>query len=235
MIKAILFDLGGTLVWYYERSEFPHILEQAITEVQNFLSSKGLLKVSSEAIWRRVEEENYEAKDNSVRPLEERLTRIFQLDNAVQSDELLLTICRLFMKPIFAQGQCYEDSLSVLRELRSRGFKTAIVSNTSWGSPSALWHEELARHGLKELVDDVVFCRDVGWRKPAKQIFQFALEKLHASPSECIFVGDEPNWDVAGARAVGMRTVLIDHRGQFQSIGEEPIRNLYELLTRIRL
>jgi putative hydrolase of the HAD superfamily len=234
LVKAVLFDLGNTLIWYYGRPEIPQILREAVTEVENFLRDMGLLRVSQEEMWRRMEkEENYEAKDYSVRPLEGRLARVFQLDPG--SEELLATACRCFMKPIFARARLYEDSLPVLRELRSRGFKTAIVSNTSWGSPAALWREELARHGLSEQVDATVFCRDVGWRKPDRRIFEFTLEKLQADAGDCVFVGDDPNWDMAGPRSFGMKAILIDRQGQFQGTEEESIRSLYELLTRIDL
>lgn len=83
MKNTVLFDFGGTLSQYFERSEFPHILEQAITEVQNYLGQKGLLSISSEAMWRRVRDEDHEARDYRVRPLEERLARVFQLDDSV--------------------------------------------------------------------------------------------------------------------------------------------------------
>ena len=210
MKDAVLFDLGNTLVRYYERSEFPSILEEAITEVQKFLGVKGLLCVFPEAIWQRVKEENYEFKDYRVRPLEERLVRIFQLE-ALSS--LKMDMFRCFMKPIFARGYCYEDTLSTLGELKSKGLKTAIVSNTPWGSPADLWREQIKRLGLSDPVDAVVFCRDVGLRKPAKGIFEFALERLQASPGQCIFVGDDPRWDLVGPTAVGIEAVLIDRRG----------------------
>lgn len=226
-----MLDLGGTLVQYYERSEFPDILKQAITGVQGYLREVGLLDVSSESIWQRVEEEDHEAKDYSVRPLEERLARIFQLDSSARSDELMIAICRCFMKPIFPLARRYDDVLPVLRELRSRGFTMAIISNTPWGSPANLWREEIERLGLDELVDLVVFCRDVGWRKPARQIFDHTLEKLHARPEDCIFVGDDPRWDLVGPRAVGIEAILIDRRGVMQNTGEKSIKNLHELLT----
>jgi len=44
--------------------------------------------------------------------------------------------------------------------------KTAIVSNSPWGSSANAWRHELMRHGLLERVDAAVFCGDVGWRKP---------------------------------------------------------------------
>jgi len=223
------------LAQYFERVEFPGILEQAITEVQDYLRKEGLLSISPQAMWQRVREEDYEAKDYRVRPLEERLVRIFQLDASIRSNELIMAMCRCFMKPIFARGRCYEDAIPVLRELKLRGFKTAILSNTTWGSPAILWREEIGRLDLAEHVDAAVFCRDVGWRKPAKQIFEFALEKLQASPQGCVFVGDDPRWDLVGAMAVGIKAVLIDRRGVMQDDKEKPIKNLYELLDRPQL
>ena len=229
----ILFDLGGTLVKYYHRTEFPPILRQAITEVQDCLRKEGSLNASPKSVWQIVEEENHEAEDHLVRPLEERLTRIFQLDDAGASNELVATMCRHFMKPIFALAHCYEDALPVLRELGEKGYKRAIVSNTPWGSPANLWREELRRFGLDEHVDATVFCRDAGWRKPARQIFEFALKKLKAKPRDCVFVGDDPRWDLVGPRAVGIEAILIDRKRMMQGTGEETISDLYELPGRL--
>ena len=235
MKNAVLFDLGNTLVQYFEKSEFPDILEQAIAEVQNYLHQKGLLSVSPEAMWRRVRDENYEARDYRVRLLEERLVRIFRLDDSVQASGLIMAMCRCFMKPIFARGRCYEDALPTLQGLRFGGFKTAIVSNTTWGSPAVLWREEIERFSLSKYADVVVFCTDVGWRKPARQIFEFTLEKLQALPQHCIFVGDDPRWDLVGPRAVGIEAVLIDRRGTMYDAGEDSIQNLHELWGRLQL
>lgn len=233
MKNTVLFDLGGTLVQYFERSEFPAILEQAITEVRNYLRRERLLRISAEAMWQRVRDEDHEASDYRVRPLEGRLVRIFQLDDLDPSSSLAMAICRCFMHPIFARGRCYADTLPTLRELRSRGFRTAIVSNTTWGSPADLWREEVERRGLSRYADVVVFCRDVGWRKPARQIFEFTLRKLQASPQDCIFVGDDPRWDLVGPRAVGMEAILIDRRGIMHDAGGDRIQNLHELWGRL--
>jgi len=234
MKNTVLFDLGNTLVRYFERSESTAILQQAIAEVQNVLCRKGLLSISQEDMWQSVEEENHEAKDYRVRPLEERLVRIFQLEDSVQAERLIMAMCRCFMKPVFARGRCYEDTLPALQRLKSEGFKTAIISNTPWGSPAMLWREEIARLGLSEYVDRIVFCRDVGWRKPARQIFEFALEKLQAQPQQCIFVGDDPRRDLLGPRAVGIEAVLIDRRGTMHDAEEAPINNLYEFFDRLQ-
>jgi putative hydrolase of the HAD superfamily len=235
MKSVILFDLGDTLVQYYVRSEFPGILDQAITGVQQYLRQEGLLSVSTKAIWQRVEEENHEARDHAVRPLEERLIRIFQLDGSAISSKVVMDMCRCFMKSIFAVARRYDDVLPVLQELGERGYRRAIISNTPWGSPANLWREELERLSLDDKVDLAVFCRDVGWRKPARQIFDYTLEKLQAEPHDCVFVGDNPRWDLVGPRAVGVDAILIDRRGVLQDSEEEPIKNLCELLDRLMI
>jgi putative hydrolase of the HAD superfamily len=236
MKKAVLFDVGNTLAQYFEMHEFPEILGQAITEVQNYLLQKDLLRVSLGDMWLKVREEDHESSDCSVRPLEERLVRIFQLDDSYQFSDLIMAMCRRFMKPIFSRGHLYQDTLPTLNELNSMNFQTAIVSNTTWGSPASLWREEIERLGLSAHVDAVVFCRDVGWRKPAKQIFECALEKLRVLPRNCVFVGDDPRWDLVGPRAVGITPMLIDRREVRGNAQEpRPIKSLNELLNKLKL
>ena len=232
MVEAVLFDLGNTLVGYFDRSEFPAVLREAILGVRDTLRTRGLPSVPDEAIWPRVREEDREAEDYRVRPLMGRLERIFGLDAGVWP-ELDTELGRAFVRPIFARAQRYEDALPTLQGLRSKGIKTAILSNTPWGSPGNLWREELDRQGLREQVDVAVFCTDVGWRKPARPIFQFALEELKAEPGNCVFVGDDARWDLVGPQALGMKVILIDRRGTMAPAGMEPIRTLYELEKRL--
>jgi len=230
MKKIILFDLGNTLVRYYERAEFPGILEQAINRVQDYLREADLLEVSPDSVWKRVGEENHESPDYAVRPMANRLARIFHLDP--EDDRLMMAVCRRFMEPIFALAYRYDDTLPVLKELGEMGVRKAIISNTPWGSPGSLWREEIGRLGLADQAEVVVFCADVGWRKPDRRIFEFALEKLQASPQDCVFVGDDPRWDRVGPESVGMKSIIIDRSGTLQGSKEGPIKSLYELLEK---
>jgi putative hydrolase of the HAD superfamily len=231
LARCILFDLGNILVQYFNREEFPGILAQAILEVRAYLSNEGLLAASEEEMWTQVRLENYENKDYSVRPLEGRLSRIFRIESPVLTEELSMAMCRRFMKPIFATGKSYEDTNPALQGLREQGFKLAVVSNATWGSPASLWREELKRLGLDQMVDVAVFCRDVGWRKPAKQVFEYAVAKLESSVGDSVFVGDDPRWDIVGPRAVGMRAILIDRRQGGRDEEVERILDLRELLS----
>jgi len=234
MKNTVLFDLGGTLVQYFGRSEVREVLGQAIAEVQECLGQRGLLHVAAEEVWERAADEGREASDYRVRPLEQRLARIFRLDEHTCSDALLEALCRCFVRPIFKRARRYDDTLPVLQQLRSEGRRIAIVSNTAWGSPGELWREEIVRHGLDGLVDTVVFCRDVGWRKPAPQIFAYTLEKVGVGPEDCIFVGDDPRWDFCGPRAVGIAAVLLDRSGTLQDVTEDRVRDLYAFYDSLR-
>lgn len=72
-IRPVLFDLGGTLVRYYEREEFPAILEEAIASVGRYLHERSIPLPPPETVARATAEENHEAVDHSVRPMEARL------------------------------------------------------------------------------------------------------------------------------------------------------------------
>jgi putative hydrolase of the HAD superfamily len=115
-----------------------------------------------------------------------------------------------FLKPIFAIARLDPQAIPLLEALRGRGIKTAIVSNTPWGSPASAWRAELSRHGLLDKVDATVFCMDVGWRKPHRAPFDRALSLLDVAPADALFVGDDHRWDIVGAQNAGLRPVLLE-------------------------
>jgi HAD superfamily hydrolase (TIGR01509 family) len=160
--------------------------------------------------------------------MEERLRRIFGLGSGADA-ALLAMLCERFLGPILAVGRVYDDALPVLGRLRRAGYGLAIVSNAPWGSPPGLWRDELERLGLARAVDAVVLCGDVGWRKPDARIFRRAAADLGVACERCVFVGDEPEWDVAGSSAVGMHSVLIDREDLHPDHGGPRVRNLHEL------
>jgi len=232
MKKVIFFDLGNTLVRYYEMVQFPGILQQAINQVDHFLREYGCVMAPTEAFWQHIADENHEAADFRVRPLADRLIRIFNLDGDLLGPEHTDKMCRAFMAPIFGLAVCYDDALPTLTSLRERGYKLGLVSNSPWGSPANLWREECDRLGLASALDVLVFCADVGWRKPAHPIFRHAMEKLGVSAADCVFVGDDPRWDIAGPTTIGMDAILIDRRGIPTQNGIDTINSLTELVGR---
>jgi HAD superfamily hydrolase (TIGR01549 family) len=100
----------------------------------------------------------------------------------------------------------YEDAVPVLEALRSHGLRIGLVSN---GQRDL---EEFARHhGLD--VDACIGSRAHGRVKPHRSIFEAALAALDTRPSEAAMVGDSVADDIEGARALGMRAILLDRDG----------------------
>ncbi len=71
----------------------------------------------------------------------------------------------------------------------------------------------LAELGLGGLVDAVVTSAEVGARKPDPRIFEAALAAVRCPAARALFVGDSLGVDVAGGRAAGIRSVLLDRSG----------------------
>src|SRR6476659_1821711 len=207
-IRAILFDLGNTLVDYYTSGEFPLVLRRCLRECA-WVLGKTEEPGRDEELFERALLLNRERSDNAVRPLAARLEELFGADAPID-EASAEALGAAFLKPIFAMARLDPQAVPLLEALRSRGIKTAIVSNTPWGSPADAWRAELTRHGLLDKVDATVFCVDVGWRKPHRAPFDRALSLLDVAPADALFVGNDHRWDIVGAQNAGLRPVLFE-------------------------
>jgi putative hydrolase of the HAD superfamily len=106
-----------------------------------------------------------------------------------------------YMKPV-------DGARDVLTELRGRGLKIGVLSNTL---PSI--GRTLSAVGLDDLVDVALATCTLGVHKPEAQAFLLAADALGVAPGEVLFIDDKAE-NVEGARAVGMRAELIDIQGQ---------------------
>jgi putative hydrolase of the HAD superfamily len=117
----------------------------------------------------------------------------------------------------------FPDAAPTLSDLRARGTRLVVVSNWDCSLP-----EWLDRTGLGHMVDAAVSSAVVGHAKPSPEIFGAGLEAIGAEPEEALHVGDSVDGDVAGARAAGLRAVLLARAGEIPR-GVEAIRSLGDL------
>jgi putative hydrolase of the HAD superfamily len=194
MVRAVFLDALGTLVeleppWMSLRERLP----AEIGDEQ--------LKDALRAEMAYYREHADEGRDEaSLADLRERCAALVseRLGTEITVDELLEAI----------RFDAYPDAIPALRSLRDRGQRLVAVSNWDCSLPRVL-----ERCGLGGLLDGAVSSAVAGARKPDPAIFAPALELAGCGPEEALHVGDTLEEDAAGARAAGIRSLLIDRTG----------------------
>jgi FMN phosphatase YigB (HAD superfamily) len=90
-------------------------------------------------------------------------------------------------------------------------YRLALVSNFDY-TPTVRRILEL--EGIIDCFEAILVSDVVGWRKPSPRIFQAAFEHLGVRAADCLFVGDRPELDVAGAKGVGMDVAWLNPGGE---------------------
>jgi putative hydrolase of the HAD superfamily len=194
MTRAVFLDALGTLVeleppWISLRDQVP-------AEV-----SDERLREALRAEMAYYRDHAHEGRDeSSLADLRERCAALVseELGIEVTAEELVEAI----------RFDAYPDAVPALRELRNGGRRLVAVSNWDCSLPRVL-----ERCGLGDLLDGAVSSAVAGARKPDPAIFEPALELAGCAPEEALHVGDTREEDVAGARAAGIRPLLIDRGG----------------------
>ena len=101
----------------------------------------------------------------------------------------------------------YPRIMETLIKLKSKGLILGIVSD----APKMQAWLRLAETNISEFFDVVVALEDTGRLKPSRMPFKQAIKKLGFKPEEILFVGDNPERDIKGAKGVGMKTALAEY------------------------
>ncbi len=115
----------------------------------------------------------------------------------------------------------FDDVLPVLADLRERGLKLGLVSNTGRDVAEFLAHPSIR-------IAAALSSRIHGKVKPHPTIFQAVLDRLEVSANQAAMVGDSPEDDLEGARGLGMRAFLVDREGLFPD-AEDRLPDLFAL------
>ena len=200
MLDAVIFDWGGTLTPW--RTVDPHDAWRAYAGALHADDADR----ATEAARRLVEADL--ARWVGVRD-EHRAFTIAEVlaDAAADHDTAALDAYRDFW---VHATHTDPEAAPMLTALRDRGLRLGILSSTPW---PAAWHEEwLRRDGVLHLFDACVWSSDLPVTKPHPDAFRAALDAVGvADPARAVYVGDRPYDDVSGAKAVGMRAVLVPH------------------------
>jgi FMN phosphatase YigB (HAD superfamily) len=235
-VQVVLFDWGGTLAKLNVNQDL--LLTDCMKNVQKYLGEQGYdvgiekLKEADTRAWADIyRSDGYREVD--VSEVFGRILASAGVD--VQGrPELLGGSIMADCMTVVPYVELYPDTLEVLSVLRRRGFRTGIVSNNAF---PIILESYLASHGQRHLFDVVIVSGNVGYVKPGKSIFRETLRQLNAQADETLFIGDDPEADIKGAKAVGMRTVWMNTSGAHghdETRADYRIRRLRQILKILR-
>lgn len=119
----------------------------------------------------------------------------------------------------------FPETVDVLSDLKSRGYKLGVISNFD-----SRVYDVMKRLGIHGYFDTFVISSEAGYAKPSRGIFSIALEHAGVGSGQCIHIGDDLQNDFHGARALGIRALLLDREGEHLSAEHmERIENLTEI------
>lgn len=219
-IKALFFDLGGTLFSY---REVPKASQRIMLEAARRLGTSEDLALLGQAFSRAsrqagrdfLSRDYYRHRDFFMASYEAFATEM----GGTPDDDFCLWFYEA-QREALVQGMaprmdCYET----LRALRDRQMSLSVVSNIDDDYLDPLM-ESL---GLHPFFDHVSSSEEARSCKPHPGIFDYALQKAGVSAEEVIFVGDSLHHDIRGARDVGMTSVLIEDSSDLIPVGGEDV------------
>lgn len=228
-IRAVFFDAGETLV--YPHPSFAELFAEVVREeghpidpavvlekVTAFFSQRftEALKGEEHRLWSTSEERS--------RVFWMRMYRAFLEEIGIDDADGSLTDALYARFTDLGTYRLHPDVTPVLDRLRSTGLLLGVVSNFED------WLERLLETlGVAGYFPVRVISGVEGVEKPDPRIFRIAFDRAGVEPTESVYVGDHPYFDVQAAAEVGMLPVLIDRRGRYPEADGIRITSLEDL------
>lgn len=229
-IKAVVFDIGGTLMEY---KNMPNVWIDYYKTGFEFVREKLGLNISDSDIEKTVEvlksynpRVNY--RENDIAP------EIIFADSCAhwKCDFKLFEVIDVFYCSMGLDPYIYPETIPVLEKLKADGVIIATLTDVATGMP-----DELHKSYFPELMpyfDMYVSSQSCGYRKPNPKGLYDISEHFGISPDEMIFIGDEQK-DITVTKRFGCRSVLIDRKGRREQFGQDfTVRDLNEFLLMLK-
>jgi HAD superfamily hydrolase (TIGR01509 family) len=233
--RAVIFDLGGTLIEYagpYQR--WPELETPGLEAAYGYLRDRGLPLPPFEAVrdaafailpgrW----QEATDGKRN-LRLVEFLGELLATLQIAGAGPRWIEAAALRYQAAVCSQATLISGAPQVLRALKEEGYQIALLSNTMFDGSAHM--ADLRRFGLDSCFDATLFSADLNLWKPSAAPFLHLLEELRVTPANAVFVGDSPHHDIVGGKAAGLYTIYFRSSTRFgEPDGVQPDATIYRL------
>lgn len=218
---AVLFDLDDTL-WHFEESPSPEEISRALgPRIEAVITGWGdqrptisfseldlvLFAARQDGIAAQ------EARGDHREPDFDELHMRELARHGIEATRAQARELHLAMKPApeVLRPRLFDGVREAVEALRGAGVRLGAVTNRS--HRSSMLESEFEYHGLLEDFDAIVTAGDTGLRKPHPAIVERALADLDVGAERAVLAGDDPVRDMGAARAAGVTSVLVRHRG----------------------
>lgn len=228
--KAILFDMGDTLIHQYG-SDFMKGTRKLMTFANNPNN------VSAQVVQDRatnftkelstLQEQHHH--DYSCRSFQKYLFESFGLEMKISPDEQEI----IFNRTAFDR-EVVKDLDVLLDLLKKQEIRVAILSNTTFSENTL--RDELSLYNLQHTFEFVMATSEYTIRKPDKRIFEVALTKLNLNKEDVWYVGNSFKYDVIGANNAGIYPIWFNHEQKepLTACSYTEIKNYQELIKLIK-
>jgi len=201
-IKAILFDLDGTL--YDHEKARTEALQKLVRVLPQKVEFRPFLNTYNKVI----HELRRQHEDMSIFNKEKVFGLVISCLNIRSNGNLIRKLASSYWNELLKRVEPYDDAKLTLETLKTLGYKMAVVSD----GLVKIQLRKLDHMKLKDLFDAYAFSEEVGINKPNTAVFKLALKRLKVKPSEAVMIGDDLELDLAGAKMLGLKAILIKHR-----------------------
>ena len=220
-VRHVFFDLDHTL-WDFETNSdktFAYIFERnrVAIDLESFTET---YRPINRKYWKLFREDKVSKSDLRY----SRFREAFDVLEFEAGDDLIHTLSEEYIAYLSLNNQLFAHALEVLEYLRKK-YSLHIITNGF----EEVQHRKLASSRLEPYFEHVVTSENVGVKKPDPRIFQYALEKAEARPTESIMIGDNYEADIQGALNVGMRAIMCEFNGELPREDVTTVKTLLEL------
>jgi HAD superfamily hydrolase (TIGR01549 family) len=204
-VKAILFDMGGTLRRTVQRTQEQS--HQVLQRVMDLLRAKGSVADFGHLLAERAISYKQWAEQTRIELNENDLWTKWMLPEfpRQQVSEIAVQLNQLYRESTGVRT-IHPESREVILELFRRGYRLGLVSNTTSSVEIPALLKELEITGCFETV---ILSTVLGKRKPDPAILLEATQRMGIDPKQCAYIGDRIERDVAAARGAGFSTAII--------------------------